>query len=127
MTLSKIFSHPLTHLFSFCIILVGSAQFGGPYVFFLWHAVRELHAYAIPGWMAITLTICALFFSGRREAVLQFIAAALMVVSLAAFVFSAERFMNIYVWRQFVPILTLILFVGVEILVVRKCIKAGRS
>jgi hypothetical protein len=103
----KIFAHPLMQLFSFCILLVGSASFGGPYVFFLYHGVQEALAYSIFGWMAIVIVICALFFTGRGEAVLQFIAVVLMFVSLVIFVFSAEHFMNIYVWRQLVPMLTL--------------------
>lgn len=125
MMILKIFSHPLMQLFAFCILLVGSPYYGGPYIFFLYHAVQEILAYAVLGWMAIVMSACAVFFSGRGVAVLQFIAAVLMFVSLVVFIFSSERFMNIYVWRQLVPILTLLLFVGVMILVVRKFIKAG--
>ena len=112
-------------LFSFCILLVGSAYFGGPYVFFLWHAVQELYAYAIFGWMAIVIIICALFFNGRGEAVLQFIGLVLMMVSLLVFIFSAEHAMNIYVWRQLMPLLTLALFGFMAGNVVRKFIKEG--
>ncbi len=125
MMLLKISGHPLMQLFSFCILLVGSAYFGGPYIFFLYHAVQELLAYAIFGWMAIVLTVCALFFTGRGEAVLQFIGVVLMVVSLLVFIFSAEHMMNIYVWRQLIPLLTLALFAFMAGIVVRKFIKMG--
>ena len=125
MTTLRILGHPLAQLFSFCIILVGSAYFGGPYIYFLWHAVQEFLAYAIFGWMGIIITICALFFTGRGAAVLQFTGAAVMVVSLLVFLFSAERFMNIYTFRQLVPLLTLGLFVAVMVFVVKKFIKMG--
>ncbi|HWB27698.1 MAG TPA: hypothetical protein VG738_19620 [Chitinophagaceae bacterium] len=121
----KILSYPLLQLFAFCILLVGSPYFGGPYIFFLYHGVQEILAYAVIGWMAAAMAVCAVFFSGRGAAVLQFISAILMFVSLVVFIFSSGHFMNIYVWRQFVPILTLLLFLGVMILVVRKFIKPG--
>jgi len=121
----KIFSHPLMQIFSFCILLVGSPYFGGPYVFFLYHAVQELLLYAVLGWMAIVMAVCAVFFSGRGEAVLQFIALVLMVVSLLVFIFSAEHFMNIYVWRQPVPLLTLGLFGFMAGVIVKKFVKMG--
>jgi hypothetical protein len=121
----KILGHPLMQLFSFCVLLVGSPYFGGPYVFFLYHGVQEVLAYAIFGWMGIALTLCAFFFSGRGMAVLQFIGLCVMVVSLVVFVFSGEHFMNIWVWRQLVPVLTLVLFGFVAGVVVRKFINAG--
>lgn len=125
MTAIKIFGHPLMQLISFCIILVGSASFGGPYMYFLYHAIQEILAYAIFGWMGIVVTLCALFFIGRGAAVLQFIGLVLMVVSLLVFAFSSEHFMNIYTFRQLVPVLTLGLFVAVSVFVVRKFIKNG--
>ena len=123
--LTKILSHPVAQLFSFCILLVGSAYFGGPYIYFLWHAVQEFLAYAIFGWMGIIITICALFFQGRSNAVLQFIGGCVMVVSLLVFFFSAEHFMNMYVFRQILPLITLGLFVAVMVFVVKKFTKSG--
>jgi hypothetical protein len=121
----KILAHPLTQLFSFCIVLVGSTSFGGPYVYFLYHGVQELLAYAIFGWMGIALTLSALMAGGWGMAVLQFIGLCVMVVSLVVFVLSGEHFMNIWLWRQIVPLSTLGLFGLVAGIVVRKFIKAG--
>jgi hypothetical protein len=121
----KILRHPLMQLFSFCIVLVGSPSFGGPYILFLYHGVQEVLAYAIFGWMGIALTCSSLMVSGRGMAVLQFIGLCVMLVSLVVFVFSGEHFMNIWVWRQIVPLLTLGLFGVVAGIVVRKFIKAG--
>jgi len=48
-----------------------------------------------------------------------------MFVLLVVFILSSERFMNIYVWRKAVPVLSLLLFVAVIALVIKKFIKAG--
>ena len=107
-------------LFSFCIILVGSAYFGGPYIWFLFHAVQEAYLYAIIGWMGVVITFVGVFMRGRGMAVMQFIGLVLMLLSLLVFFFSAENFMNIYVYRQVVPLLTLVLFAVVVFFSVRK-------
>lgn len=107
-------------LASFCIILVGSAYFGGPYIWFLYHAVQELYSYAVFGWMAIVITLASVFMRGYGRTVMQFIGACLMVVSLLVFFFSSEGFMNMYVYRQLLPLLTLALFVAVIVFVFRK-------
>lgn len=125
MVLSKILSHPLMQLFSFCVILVGSAYFGGPYIWFLYHAVQEVYAYAVFGCLALAITVAAIFFRGRGQAVLQFIGACVMVLSLLIFFFSSAHFMNMYVYRQVLPLLTLGVFVAVIVFVVQKFIKAG--
>lgn len=67
MVVQKILSHPLMQLFSFCIILVGSAYFGGPYIWFLYHAVQEVYAYAVFGWLALAITVASIFFLGRGQ------------------------------------------------------------
>lgn len=120
MTIVKILGHPVMQLFSFCIILVGSAYFGGPFIFFLFNAVQEAYVYAIIGWMGLTATLASLFLRGRGMLVMQFIGIVLMVASLLVFFFSAQHFMNMYVYRQVVPLLTLGLFVAVTCVVVRK-------
>jgi len=107
-------------LASFCIILVGSAYFGGPYIWFLYHAVQELYSYAVFGWMAIVCTAVGLFLRGYGRVVMQFVGACLMVVSLLVFFFSSGNFMNMYVYRQMLPLLTLALFVAVIVFVVKK-------
>lgn len=125
MVLYKIFSHPALQLLSFAFLLVGSAYYGGPYIFFLYHGVQEVLSYAIVGWMGIVITTAGLFFSGRSQAVLQFIGLCVMAVSLLVFIFSAERLMNIWVWRQLVPLLTLLVFIAICVLVIKKFIKSG--
>jgi len=112
-------------LFSFCIHPCGSAYFGGALYLFFIHAVQELYAYAVIGWMAVVLTLCALFFSGRGEAGITIYWVGADVCLPVVFIFSAEHFMNIYVWRQGVPLLTLGLFVAVMVFVVKKFIKMG--
>lgn len=125
MTIRKILSHPLLQLIAFCIILVGSPYFGGPYVYFLYHAVREALPYAIIGWIGIAITISGLFFRSKRENVLQFIGAAIMVVSLLVFFFSSENFMNMYAFKEVLPLMTLLLFALVVAFVFQKFIKGG--
>jgi hypothetical protein len=116
----KILGHPAMQLFSFCIILVGSAYFGGPYIFFLFHAVQEGYLYAIIGCAAIAITLASVFLRGKSSERLQFTGVALMVLSLLVFFFSSEHFMNMYVYRQIVPLLTLVLFITVAVVVTRK-------
>lgn len=117
MNIRKIAGHPLMQLFSFCIVLVGSAYFGGPYIWFLYHAVQELYTYAIFGCLAVIITLISALMRGYGRIVTQFIGACLMAVSLLMFFFSSEHFMNMYVYRQVWPLLTLVLFIAVMVYV----------
>jgi hypothetical protein len=57
---SNIFTHPITQIFSFCIILISGSYIGGPYIFFLYHAAQEGIAFAITGLLGITLCLASL-------------------------------------------------------------------
>ena len=120
MILSKIFSHPLMQLLSFLIILVGSAYFGGPYGFFLYHAMQLGYIYAIIGCIAVVITLASVFMRGKAMDLMQFIGSILMVLSLLVFFFSSQHFINMHAFREIIPFLTLLLFVTVTVLVVRK-------
>jgi hypothetical protein len=90
---------------------VGSAYFGGPYIYFLFRAAQEGYIYGIIGALAIIVTIVAIFYSNRY---VQIAGLALMVLSLLVF-FASGKLSNAYTFRQIVPFLTLALFIGVSI------------
>lgn len=120
MIIKNILEHPLTQLLSFSIVLVGSAYFGGPFIWFIYHAVQEMLLYAIVGSIALVITFASVFIGGTKRVLIQFIGACLMVLSLLIFFFSSQHFMNMYVYRQALPVLTLLLFMTVIVFVTRK-------
>lgn len=120
MIIKNILEHPLTQLLSFSILLVGSAYFGGPFIWFIYHAVQEMLLYAIIGSTALVITFVSIFIGGNKRVLIQFIGACLMVLSLLIFFFSSEHFMNMYVYRQVLPVLTLLLFITVVVIVTQK-------
>lgn len=123
MKLIQIFSSPVVQIITFCIILVGSAEFGGPYGFFLYRAVQEGYLYAIAGIIGILITALS-FSNNSRNSVIQFSGLVLMVLSLLIFFFSSEDFMNMYVFKQVLPLVTLLLFIMVVVAVTSKFLKA---
>jgi hypothetical protein len=126
MKLMQLLSHPVIQIISFCIIIVGSANFGGPYGFFLYHAVQEGYVYAIIGIAGIVITIASII--GKENAItIQFIGAALMVISLLVFFFSSEHFMNMYAFTDVLPLLTLFLFIAITALIVIKFLRRYKS
>lgn len=120
MTIISLFSHPVTQIISFCIILVGSPYFGGPYGFFLYHAFLEVYPFAIIGVLAIGVTLISLFFPARGY--MQLAGLLLMIASLAVFFLSSQNFMNAAAIREVLPLLTLLLFITVAVLVTKKVI-----
>lgn len=114
--LVKILSHPLAQCLSFCFILTGSPYFGGPYVYFLYHAVQEKLLYAVTGWAGITCTLLSLLPGLRRQ--LQLAGLGLMAGSLLLLAFSSQGFMAIYAWTDLVPALSLLLFISIAATVV---------
>jgi hypothetical protein len=119
MKLENIFAHPLLQLVSFSILLVGSAYFGGPYIYFLFHAAQEGYIYGIIGALAIIVTIVAIFYSNRY---VQVAGLALMVLSLMVF-FIGGKLSNAYTFHQIVPFLTLALFIGVSVAISLKFVR----
>ncbi|SFQ30694.1 hypothetical protein SAMN05444277_108146 [Parafilimonas terrae] len=122
MKLTQLLSHPIIQIISFCIIIVGSANFGGPYGFFLYHAVQEGYIYAIIGIAGIVVTLVSLI-NKKNAITIQFIGVTLMVISLLVFFFSSEHFMNMYAFKDVLPLLTLFLFIAIIALVVIKFLR----
>lgn len=114
--LLKILSHPLAQCLSFCLILTGSPYFGGPYIYFLYHAVQEGLPYALTGWAGIMCTLAALPFP-RIGRWLQFAGLGLMILSLVLLAFGSQHFMAIYAWLELLPALTVLLFTVVAVAV----------
>lgn len=108
--LERIFSHPLLQLVSFSILIVGSAYFGGPYIYFLFHAIQEGYLYAIIGALAFVTTLIAIFYSNKY---VQITGLGLMLLSLAIF-FIGGKLANTYAFHDIVPFITLALFVAVS-------------
>lgn len=123
MKLLQFLSNPLVQVFSFCIILVGSANFGGPYGLFLYHAGMEWHIYAVIGIISVVVTLISFFLQDRKRYMVQFGGAILMVISLLVFFFGSDNFMNMYAFRDAIPLLTLFLFIVIIILVSRRFFK----
>lgn len=108
--LERIFSHPLLQLVSFSILIVGSAYFGGPYIYFLFHAIQEGYLYAIVGVLAFVTTLIAIFYSNKY---VQITGLGLMLLSLAIF-FIGGKLANTYAFHDIIPFITLALFVAVS-------------
>lgn len=117
MKLAQVLSHPVVQIISFCIILISGPYFGGPYGFYLFHAVQEGYAFAIVGVLAIIVTLLSAFV---YRPTLQLSGTALMLASLAIY-FTPPHGKNSYDgFVQVVPLITMALFVIIIILVVQR-------
>lgn len=117
------FSHPLTQLISFAIILVGNANFGGPFGYFVFFAAWHGYGYAITGMIGVAVTIASMLLRGKRGINVQTTGLALMCVSFIWFVIGNT---NRDGMRDILPFITLLLFVGVCAGVVTKAIEIHR-
>lgn len=123
-TLVNFLSYPLTQVLSFCIILVGSPYFGGPYLFFVYGSFKEAYVYGILGMLGIVVTLVSLFAPVRGY--MQVAGNMLMILSLAVFFFSST-WTNATVTLYSIPaLMTLLLFVLISILVAYRRL-AGRE
>lgn len=123
-TLLNVLSYPLTQVLSFCIILVGSPYFGGPYLFFVYGSFKEAFAYGILGMLGIAVTLVSLFAPVRGY--MQVAGNMLMILSLAIFFFSST-WTNAAVTLYSIPaLMTLLLFVLISIVVAYRRL-AGRA
>jgi len=120
MKIIQILSGPAVQILSFCIILVGSPEFGGPYGFFLYHALLEAYVFAVIGVAGIIITALSFINNGKKVIVIQFIGALTMIASLLVFFFSSDHFMNMYAFTQIIPLLTLFLFIAIVALITRR-------
>lgn len=86
--LIRILSFPLVQILSFCIILVGSPYFGGPYLYFVFGSFKEGYAYGILGMIGIVLTLISLFIKARGY--MQVAGLIIMIASLVVFFFASS-------------------------------------
>jgi hypothetical protein len=115
MKFSQFLSHPLLQVISFCIILVGSPYFGGPYGFFIYRALLEGYTFAIIGITAILLTLLSIFFPLRGY--IQLVGLLLMIISLGVFFLSSQNFMNASTLKELIPLLSFLFFITVVVFV----------
>ena len=118
---SNIFTHPITQVFSFCIILISGSYFGGPYIFFLYHAAQEGIAFAITGLLGITLCLASLVI---YKSALQLEGTLMMVLSLLLFFWSPRWHNSSGTFSEPVPLATILLFVIITVLTISKIVNA---
>lgn len=116
----QILSHSVTQVISFCMVLVGSPYFGGPFGFFIYHSALEGYAYGVIGILAVVATLMAVFVKNKLGSYIQFGGLLLMVLSLGIFFFSSQHFINANTFHEALPLLTLLLFLVVVVFVARK-------
>ena len=117
----NIFTHPITQVFSFCIILISGSYFGGPYIFFLYHAAQEGIAFAITGLLGITLCLASLVI---YKSTLQLAGTLMMVLSLVIFFWSPRWHNSSGTFSEPVPLATILLFVIITVLTISKIVNA---
>ena len=118
---SNIFTHPITQIFSFCIILISGSYFGGPYIFFLYHAAQEGIAFGITGLLGITLCLASLII---YKSALQLAGTLMMVLSLVIFFWSPRWHNSSGTFSEPVPLATILLFVIITVLTISKIVNA---
>jgi hypothetical protein len=118
---SNIITHPITQVFSFCIILISGSYFGGPYIFFLYHAAQEGIAFAITGLLGITLCLASLVI---YKSTLQLAGTLMMVLSLVIFFWSPRWHNSSGTFSEPVPLATILLFVIITVLTISKIVNA---
>lgn len=123
MTFLKFFSHPLMQLFSFCIILVGNANFSGPFGYFVFFATSQGYGYALTGMIGVFATIISVFLKNKSAINVQLTGLIFMCSSFIWFVAGNTSRSEM---RDTLPFISLLLFVGVCSAVVTKAIEVHR-
>ena len=123
--LLRLLSYPLVQVLSFCIILVGSPYFGGPYLFFVLGSFAEGYAFGIMGIIGIAIAVISLFIPARGY--MQTSSVLVMLCSLAFFFFSSTWENATITLFNLPAILTLFLFIVVSIAVFIKALKWKNS
>jgi multidrug transporter EmrE-like cation transporter len=118
---SNIFTHPITQVFSFCIILISGSYFGGPYIFFLYHAAQEGIAFAIIGLLGITLCLASLII---YKSALQLAGTLMMVLSLVIFFWSPRWHNSSGTFSEPLPLVTILLFIIISVLTISRIVNA---
>jgi hypothetical protein len=117
----NIFIHPITQVFSFCIILISGSYIGGPYVFFLYHAAQEGIAFAIIGLLGIPLCLASLVI---YKSALQLAGTLMMVLSLLLFFWSARWHNSSGTFSEPLPLVTILLFIIISVLTISRIVNA---
>jgi len=118
---SNIFTHPITQIFSFCIILISGSYFGGPYIFFLYHAAQEGIAFAIIGLLGIILCLASMLV---YKSGLQFAGTLIMLLSLVIFFWSPRWHNSSGTFNEPLPLATILLFIIISVLTISKIVNA---
>jgi hypothetical protein len=118
---SNIFTHPITQVFSFCIILISGSYIGGPYIFFLYHAAQEGIAFAIIGLLGITLCLASLVI---YKSALQLAGTLMMVLSLVIFFWSPRWHNSSGTFNEPLPLVTILLFIIISVLTISRIVNA---
>jgi CHASE2 domain-containing sensor protein len=112
-------THPLIQIISFCILLVGSPNFGGPYGLFVYHSALKGYVYGVTGIPVIVITLVSLAVKGKIRVQMQLAGIAWMLLSLGIFFFSPHHFINASTFDDIVPLSTLLLLIT-TVLVIEK-------
>jgi hypothetical protein len=120
---SNIITHPITQVFSFCIILISGPYIGGPYLFFLYHAAQEGTAFAILGILGITFCIASMLV---YKSTLQFAGTIIMVLSLLLFFWSPRWHNSSGTFNEPLPLATIILFLITTLLTISRIVNIQR-
>lgn len=118
---NNIITHPITQVFSFCIILISGSYIGGPYIFFLYHAAQEGIAFAIIGLLGITLCLASLVI---YKSALQLAGTLMMVLSLVIFFWSPRWHNSSGTFSELVPLATILLFIIISVLTISRIVNA---
>ncbi len=116
-SLLRILTHPIIQLISFSWILVGSAHFGGPFLFFVVGGITDAQLYAIVGVSGIVLLGMLVFYS---KPIFQLLATICCIASLLLFFMGSSNSKAHISFSETLPLITLIIFCLIQILVILK-------
>lgn len=121
---NNIITHPITQVFSFCIILISGAYIGGPYVFFLYHAAQEGIAFAITGLLGISLCLVSMLV---YKSALQLAGTLIMLLSLLLFFWSPRWQNSSGTFNEPIPLATILLFLIISVLTISRIVNAQKK
>lgn len=119
-TLFKILTQPIVQIIVFSWILVGSAYFGGFYLYFLVGGISRGEGYAITGCLGIAVLSVQQFYAKK---LLQAIGSACLIGSLFNFYFGQVNGPKHISFTEILPLLSLISFCVIQVLVLLKLIR----
>ncbi len=114
---SQVITSPIMLLLSFSIILVGSPNFGGPYLLFLIGSISQGLLYGIVGIIGIALALLGAFFPNKRVILLSI---CLMIISLTIHFIGAPYDNFTVTFFDVIPLITVLLFCSISAAIVIK-------